>query len=158
MDNLLGLFPQELQTPLASINENDLADTASAMLMDDFSTNSLANYLINSLALKSNQITSPIIKTPPSQTQATPNTHQSTPSFSVGTAFAAEFGSKEIMTLWSGEPKIATIPATTWRYLQQDPMLNFISTLVVPLPGYKFRWEGRPTWMVPNKTQGWNNS
>ena len=52
-------FSQQLQsqTPLASINENDIDDTASAISMDDFSTNSpsLADYLRNSLTLQSNQ-------------------------------------------------------------------------------------------------------
>ena len=64
--------------------------------MDNFSTNSPADYLINSLALQSNQTASPIIQTP-LQTQVTPTTQPNTPSISVGASFAEEFGSEEIM-------------------------------------------------------------
>ena len=53
MNTLLDLFYQELQTqtPLAYINKNAIDDAASAISMNDFSSNSLADYLVDSLTL-----------------------------------------------------------------------------------------------------------
>jgi hypothetical protein len=100
MNELLNLFSQDLHssTPLASINEEDFDDAASALTTDDFSTMTpnQTDYLINSLTSQANQTTSPIIQIP-SQTPTTPESQPNSPSYSVNAAFAAEFGGEETM-------------------------------------------------------------
>ena len=101
MNELLNLFSKNLHssTPLASINEEDFDNAASALTTDDFltTTPSQTDYLINSLTSQANQTTSPIIQIP-SQTPTTQESQPNSPSYSVNAApFAAEFGGEETM-------------------------------------------------------------
>ena len=99
MNELLNLFSQDLHssTPLATVNEDDFDEAASATTNDDFSTMTPSpdDYLINSLTSQTNQTTSPKIQIP-SQTPTTQAYQPNSPSYSVKAAFAAEFGGEEI--------------------------------------------------------------